>query len=159
MKRYMKLIALLPLITCLLMATKCKISNKENIEFGMKIPTTFKLKEKGDILTSSSSFEKAYFLKNNEINYLICKDSENRITYISTDDTNFITEEGIRLGMSINDPLITTKNEIFMEPGYAYILPLKSGWFAEFSISDYDSGIMSPDSTIKLFFKRRGLVR
>jgi hypothetical protein len=70
-------------------------------------------------------------------------------------DKSFISSEGIKIGMHYNDIKKSTKNSLILERGWAYTLPLNSGWCAAFEISNYDLPTISNDSTVKWMYKRK----
>ncbi len=101
-------------------------------------------------VTSSASIDRIHVAEQGGVKYGLCVDSTNHIEYIQTTDASFETEEGIRRSSTFG-PM---RNEL----GWAFWIPLKSGWKAAFqaidSLSEMTAHQPSPDATVSFFFKR-----
>jgi hypothetical protein len=106
-------------------------------------------------MVSPSQFEDCYQVKINNINYLISIDGNNRIKSIFTYDKKFISPDSIKIGMKLSDVIRLSKDKPYLINGWAYVIPLNSGWNAAFEISNYDSNTLSPDSIVKWMYKRK----
>jgi len=133
----------------------CNTSKTNNVEIGKKLPNNLELKNKINLLVSPAQFEECYKIRIDSIDYLISIDKEKRFKFISTFDKKFISLEGVKVGMKLPDVIQRSKQTLRLINGWAYVLPLNSGWNAAFEISNYDSNTMSPDSTVKWIYKRK----
>ena len=107
------------------------------------------------ILISSSQFSKAYLVIYDEIYYTIAVNDINKVSFISTEDELFISPESLKIGGSFADVKALTKNKVIKETGWAYYIPLESGWNAAFVEGEaMTDGILRADSEISFFFKR-----
>lgn len=108
------------------------------------------------LMISPSQFVVGYKVFCEGIHYDIGLNSENRVCYISTNDTAFTTNEGLRIGNTLSDVKEVSNQKITKELGWAYYLKLNGGWHAAFvegeSMTDEP---LSEDSEINFFFKRR----
>ena len=133
----------------------CSAQEKKILEIGKVIPDSLILSQGSFILISSGQLKMANNIKINGINYTIVKDKENKINYIETKDKNFNTEENIKIGMLLKEVKKTVTADLKYERGWAYYLPLPSGWNAGFKLSQNDMSKISNDSTITWLFKRK----
>ncbi len=132
----------------------CGVNKINMIDIGDTLPKGKVTETETYRITSSGSMEAMYRINVNGINYIICKDDSNKITYIETKDMDFITEEGLKIGMNYHEVLKYTDKEIQLEKGWAYILPLSNGWYAAFDLSIENLDEMPNDTSIRWFFKR-----
>ncbi|CAN0153825.1 unnamed protein product, partial [Chrysoparadoxa australica] len=108
------------------------------------------------LMISSGEIVEAFDLNNQGITYKVALDQfSKKVNYISTDDLNFETEEGLKVGTTFKDAQNKTNSKLSLEVGFAYILQLDSGWNAAF-IEDSLKLLNKLDDniTIKFFFKR-----
>jgi len=85
--------------------------------------------------------------------YSIIVNDKNYIERIYTNDSNFITEEGLKIGMKTKELKRRMRNKIFLNYD-CYNLPLKSNWTAYFQLSDSNNmETISPESKILYFFQ------
>lgn len=114
-------------------------------------------KDPSMLMSSSAQLDPAYLLVVQSVEYSIgLRERDNRVVYISTIDPGFKTPEGLTTSSSLTDAMRVASDELRMEPGWAYYLPLKSGWSAGFFVGK--SGTESApgeDDTVTWFFKRR----
>lgn len=143
---------ILRIIFLFILISSCNAQQKFDI--GSEIKDTTTLQKAGKILISPSHIEQSYYTVAEGIQYTICIDSVNRINYILTQDSNYITSDDVKIGMSYDDVRKHTNSQLILERGWAFFVPLNSGWNAAFLITDYDNPKMV-DSTVKWLFKRR----
>jgi hypothetical protein len=110
------------------------------------------------LLISPSQFSRAYSVNCKNIHYDIAVKADNhfkKVVYISTDDKSFVTPEKLKINDSLSDVRSVSENEILTYRGWAFVIPLESGWNAAFvegeSMTD---GTLNSDSQISFFFKR-----
>lgn len=152
MKKYIKINSFWFLIV---LACLSACGNKANrlFEVGERLSHDLVYKSEGYLMTSSASIEAMFTTSINGLNYTFCKNQEGSISYISTNDENFTTKEGYRVGMSFAEITKSTGRKPNLEPGWAYVLPLENGWYAAFDLSQ-DLQSISADSTVKWFYRR-----
>ncbi|RPH25020.1 MAG: hypothetical protein EHM93_20175 [Bacteroidales bacterium] len=85
-------------------------------------------------LVSSSDLSSSTTILNNGIIFEIAWDKDNRVNYIVTSDSNFITYENVKINMTLKNIKDIQKVDIFEMPGWGYYIKLKSGWIAGFCI-------------------------
>jgi hypothetical protein len=101
--------------------------------------------------SQSSSFANVYY---NNLVFQIAWNRDNKLVYISTSDTNFNTEENIRINMTYNDIQKTQNTSISKIPGWGYYVKLNSGWNAAFCVDNTCTGRdISRNDTVKWIFK------
>ena len=111
------------------------------------------LKYKGNgIMISSGEITPSYVLKLDNITYSICKNSKNKISYIQTNDTNFISSEDLKIGMTLAECKTKTTAVFKLERGWAYYVELPSGWKAAFAIINEKE--IDETKKLVMFFKR-----
>ncbi|MBK7230633.1 MAG: hypothetical protein IPH97_17595 [Ignavibacteriales bacterium] len=107
------------------------------------------------LLISSSELSNAYSVNCKNINYYVAVNDFKKVIYISTDDESFVTSEKLNINSTLSDVRNITDNDISIEKGWAFFIPLESGWNAAFvkgeSMTD---GILDMDSKISFFFKK-----
>jgi hypothetical protein len=135
--------------------SSCNAQQKPMIEIGDELKHLTAVHKGSFIMISSAQLEQSYNVIIDDVNYLICKDMENRIKYIETKDFSFITADSVKIGMSFKEVLKHTNNPPRLENGWAFIVSLNSGWNAAFEISKNDFNKMDFDSTVKWLFKRK----
>jgi len=133
----------------------CNSSKTNSLEIGRKVSSNIEMNTKINLMVSPSQFEDCYQVKINNINYLISIDGNNRIKSIFTYDKKFISPDSIKIGMKLSDVIRLSKDKPYLINGWAYVIPLNSGWNAAFEISNYDSNTLSPDSIVKWMYKRK----
>ncbi len=138
--------------TCLV---TCKVSSQlKTLEIGDSVSSDdLRDSELKYVLSSKLGLVPEYKIVIDKITYKIGVDDE-RIVYISTKDKRFKTKENISLGMTLKavEKLLQKKAELRI--GYAWYIPLASGWNAAFIIPDYNSREpISPTSKVAFFFK------
>lgn len=144
---------------CLIIILVASCSNSltiNKIKIGMKITKEIAKSPTGvSLLTSHSNFAPTYEITIDGIMYTIAINEQKKIIYIDTIDPNFKTEEGFCMKTTFKEIFATT-NQIKKEPGWAFYIPLKSGWNAAFKISRSESESKPQDNdTAICFFKRQ----
>ncbi len=79
----------------------------------------------------------------------------NTILYISVNDKNFVSPEGLRIGNSLADALKIAQAKMSHEAGWAYYVHLKSGWNAGLAENNPNTGHLAPNAKIVWFFRRK----
>lgn len=118
------------------------------LAIGANLPSKYKNYSFTQRMTASASIEKCIEISLNNIIYLVCINSSNKITYIETKDHNFQTTEGVSVGMPLNNVKQFTNSDLRIELGWASFLSLNSGWNAAFDLETDSS------STVRWIFKR-----
>ncbi|MBE0551397.1 MAG: hypothetical protein IH619_03345 [Ignavibacterium sp.] len=107
------------------------------------------------LLTSSGQFSKAYVVICNNIKYSIAVNDSNKIIYISTSDSNFVTLDNIRIGSTQKDFSSFDSSLVYKENGWAYFVKLQSGWNAAFTEGEsMTNEPLTRDSKVSFFFKK-----
>ena len=92
----------------------------------------------------------------NDISFLLAADSGNIVLFINTIDSNFVSPEGIRVGMPIRNALEIANSEIKRKiwTHYTeYYVTLPSGWQAAIQSKEKPN----PDEPIQVLLKNRYL--
>jgi hypothetical protein len=93
------------------------------------------------LMTASANIENGPFRVRWEgIEYELALDPKDRITWISTSDPEFKTPEGVAAGDSLQSVIDRTGAKLVGEPGWAYYVPLASGWNARLGASTAEDG-------------------
>lgn len=76
------------------------------------------------------------------------------VDFLSIYDSEFVTDEGISKGAHLRDVIKAAgATDLQRDSGFAYYLPLKSGWNAAFTIENFAEGTITADSTVSYFFR------
>lgn len=141
-------------VVIILLSFACNINNAQMLNVGDKISdsdlldTTFKM-------ISAGSIKPVYTLLKDGIVFTISKDENNVIFYIETKDDKFVTKEGVKVGMHLNDVLVKSNSDLILERGWAYIIELPSGWNAAFNLSKENQKELSSEKTVSWLYKRK----
>ena len=84
------------------------------------------------LLTSPAQTRPQYSVTRNGVRFSICPNESQRIVHISTSDPAFNTAEGIHVGTPLNEVRGVAHTTEIAWSGWAYVLPLPSGWNAAF---------------------------
>ena len=145
------------------------------LERGMKVPDTAKYSN-ALIMVNSSTFSPRYLLESDGITYHLGVSGDlifarvpyrlgvtvtgdpvkngDTINYISTRDSDFKTQEGVRIGMTYQDLLDLGFGGLSSMPGWAQWVDLPSGWSAAFCEGSACTDVeVSPSSKIKWLFR------
>ncbi len=82
--------------------------------------------------TTVNGFTPGKIIKYRHIEYIIVLDTNSLVINVKTFDKNFVTEEGVRVGMMYKQIAAREKNKKFIN-GLGYEFYLKSGWVALFT--------------------------
>ena len=118
--------------------------------FGPRGVSTFSL------LISSAQFSRAYSVNCKNIHYDIAVSVAGqfqKVVFIATDDKAFVTPEELKINDSLANVRSVTDNEILTEPGWAFYIPLDSGWNAAFTEGESMTDNELKSSYIKLLFE------
>lgn len=106
-------------------------------EMGILTGEVYKAEKESDhyIMAGPSALYKSHtlFLYGAEFT-LGVTEKESVIRYIATEDKKFITNEGFHVGMSYKDIKSRLKKEAIKLPGWAWYIPLESGWNLAFPL-------------------------
>ena len=107
------------------------------------------------LLTSSSSIKASKNVKLYGCDFNIVLNNLKDTTHWSTNDENFITPEGFKVGTPFKNLTIEIKNSMRKMPGWGYYTKLNSGWELGFCIGnsciDHEP---NGESKVKWIFKR-----
>ena len=107
------------------------------------------------LMISPSQYSKAYNVYCQNISYNIAINDLNKVIFISTQDEAFVTSENLMIGKLLSDVQSISKNKIITESGWAFYIPLESGWNAAFvEGKSMTSRMLKEDSKISFFFKK-----
>jgi hypothetical protein len=107
------------------------------------------------IMAASGSFLAKYILRVDSIEFVLGISPEGHVKYISSSDQKFVTDEGLRIGDSWLKVKNISNSELVKETGWAFYIPLQSGWNAAFVIGEsMTEGSLSEESQVGWFFKR-----
>ena len=113
----------------------------------------------GNPLTNSYKLHnKCYDVDISKIKYCIWLNDSDKVINTSVKDTNFISFEGVRIGMKYSEvELLTGLSSKYIITGkFTYYLPLRNGWYAGFILDeDTESKTNDKDSVVAFFFKRQ----
>jgi hypothetical protein len=104
------------------------------------------------VMESSGQIRESSSYAENNIQYTIAYNDDYNITYIQTNDKNFITEEGYSVSTTFEE---LEKKKFVCQPGWGCIVQLKNNWNAAF----YPSDSIKNDQKIIFFFKRWDLLK
>jgi len=105
------------------------------------------------LITSPSSADPCYFCRYGDIDLMVAVDDDNDIIHISTDDEDFVTPEGVRVGTILRDILAIPGTQLSEVRGWAYIVVLPSGWTAAFFDVDTNNAVApTTDTPVKWLF-------
>lgn len=100
------------------------------------------------------------------LDLIFCVDRENRVRWVSTSDSDFVSPEGLRIGDPITRAAALAGEPVQSEIGWAWYVALPSGWNARVNIAfqtpagprlfvpDPDHRDPPPEAVIGEFFMR-----
>lgn len=106
--------------------------------------------------TSSGSMSPYHTVLINNIPFKLVTSSDADTIFLSTDDPRFTVHERFKIGQPWKEIDSKTRENLIIEPGWGYYIPLKSGWnllFRESSLSG--SKYPADSSKITSIFKRK----
>ncbi len=118
--------------------------------------TKFDEIDKSDLylMTGPAQFDLSFAAEVDGILYSVAFDKKHIVTFVATTDSAFASPEGIKVGTPMTETFkISGIDSIDKLAGFAYYVPLKSGWNAGFEVVDYDRDILAIDSTVNWFFR------
>jgi hypothetical protein len=112
-------------------------------------------KSKYRLMIRSAQTDPAYEVSYQGIEFLVTANDDKRISAISTRDARFKTPEGIGVGDTLEQVLKVSQNQLSREPGWAFYVYLKSGWYAAFAQGEsMTEGELAPTAQVKWLFQR-----
>lgn len=133
----------------------CNHNNHIVLDLGRKVPKNIlDSAYRTNILTSKSQITSALEYTSNKITYEFVIDSSNMITFLSTWDKNFLSEEGYKIGSRYENFSKPDKINGRMVSGWGYEVKLRNKWHAVFcdSLVLNDSRIENT-SQVGFFYK------
>lgn len=107
------------------------------------------------MMTRSGTWARSYLFVESGITYTLAIDQDNSVSCVSVSDSAFLTSEGIHVGMRALDILSDTTRHVLTELGWAYYIPLTSGWNAAFTQGPtMTEGDLLPSARVAWLFKR-----
>ena len=104
-------------------------------------------------ISPSSIVRTCYSLSSRGVEFNVCmRDGE--IVFLSTDDSAFVTSEGIRVGTKFAEMSGEIRGRLFDIPGWSKVVPLSGGWYAGFYDGPTTVGD-PPEMPVRFFFKTR----
>ena len=108
---------------------------------------------------SPAQFVKGCSISKSGVKYFVGSIDGKTIDFVSTQDSNFRTPEGVRLGSSIREVILAGGTQIYEEPSWAYLSRLPSGWSAKFGgapgMEIRGTASLKCDSVVHELFLRR----
>jgi hypothetical protein len=110
-----------------------------------------------ETMISSGQFAPFCTVRSDGVIFTIASVDRKTIAFISTNDSTFVSPEGVAIGVELNELKAKYGLPLRVETGWAFYIVLPSGWCASFP-QDTTKGIIEPASNAKVswFFKRRG---
>ena len=145
------------ILMMILILSFIQCSQLKKLQLGDPLPD--KIKRRGSntyMLSSSSNSSLLYRLKFAGIKYEYGVNEKGIIDFISTDDPDFKTEEGFSILSTFSEIVKRVGKNPIKERGWAYYIPLESGWNAGFICgrSSTDCYLNNNDK-VRFFFKRK----
>ncbi len=107
-------------------------------------------------MISSSQFSPSHNLVVEGLSYTVATDNDGKVVYIGTSDPDFETDNGLRIGSTLQDVRSVTANRLLNEKGYGYTIHLPSGWTAGFFMGEHAADYEpTSESKVGWFFKRQ----
>jgi hypothetical protein len=109
------------------------------------------------LMTASGGLQPSFEAEFEGLKFTVCTADykSKRISFISTTDKRFRTDEGVAVGDTLQKILETSRGEVINERGWAFFVRLKSGWNAAF-VQGYEmtEGELLPEAKVAFLFKR-----
>jgi hypothetical protein len=119
-----------PTLATLLLCVATTAAGADVPELGDPLPSD--AKPTGEfVMTSPSQSRPGYSVSISGVDYTLCAES-GRIVYISTLSRLFQTPEGVRVGDPFGQVREHARAEVRAISGWAFVVPLRSGWGAAF---------------------------
>ncbi len=87
-------------------------------------------------LISPSDMAKLYKINVNNNEFEVALTKESKIRYIQTYSQDFVTDEGVKVGMTLEDVQNKVNLDVLTLPGWAFVIRFQSGWCAAFIVGD-----------------------
>jgi hypothetical protein len=106
------------------------------------------------VVTAPDQTRREYSVTRDGVLFTVCPAEDGTIVFVSTTDVAFETPEGVRIGTPLTQVRAGAGRFELAWPGWAYVIPLPSGWNAAFvngpSITE---GPLREDSPVVFLFK------
>ncbi len=124
------------------------------LEIGQTLPVAAKRDKLMEIVGLSTK-KPRFRLILGDMDFSVCVNHENKISYIRTDEIDFVTPDGVRIGSLYSNLASVTNGKVKKRIGWAYYIDLKSGWKAAFVNEKTNAGRKLPgNSRVDFLFKK-----
>ena len=144
-----------------LLSFSCNSNHHTNddLKLGNPVPASAKQIDKSVftnmVLYKPNEFKQSRIINYNGLVYNVCLDASSNIIFIFTNDKNFLSCDGYRVGDAFSKLSKSTVIKKTFIPGYGVEVLLPSKWNATFlDPPTLQNGEASDISTIKSFYKR-----
>lgn len=146
------------LASCLVFVVGCSVfrpsPHADDLQVGRPLPSDGAACDVAQLI-GCGSISEMYSISRNGVQFLASLDDRSLVSYIETRSPDFITPEGVRVGLMFHDLPAERQLQLRKEPGWAFVVPLASGWNAAFTQGDTMSeGQLAADATVEWLFKR-----
>jgi hypothetical protein len=108
-----------------------------------------------ELLTSSSQLSPFTNINCKGKDFQLAWNSEGKLIYISTTDSNFLTNDNFKVGTTLSEIKDHQKIEISEMSGWGYFIKLESGWYLGFCVDNSCTGRKIKNSDkVKWIFKK-----
>lgn len=133
--------------------------NTDGLQLGKPMPASAKQIDTAAfanmILYKPNEFKPSRIINYNGVFYNICLDTSRNVIFIFTNDKNFLSPDGYRIGDNFSKFKKTSVVKKTVIPGYGVEVLLPSEWKATFiDQPTLQNGDVTDTSTIKSFYKR-----
>lgn len=167
--KHLALILILTLIFCCNNSTQKETTvNYKPDSIDYEIMTLDKLPQRGDILpdsiritsqnrmqmVNSSTISQATAIDFKGYRFEIAWNSEGKVNYVATYDTNFVTPDNVKVSTTLSEIKKLQNVEIGTLPGWGYFINLESGWNVAFCVDKTCTGREIGDTdSVKWIYK------
>ena len=150
---------LIIIINLLFFSCNCNYHTTDGLQLGKPIPASAKQIDTVAfaymVLYKPNEFKPSRIINYNGVVYNVCLNASNNIIFILTNNKNFLTSDGYRVGDAFSKLTKTSVKKKTFIPGYGVEVLLPSEWKATFlDPPTLQNGEASDTTTIKSFYKR-----
>ncbi len=128
---------------------------EQHLEIGDLLPP-HAVKIGKNILVTPGLFLRAFGVHVNDEIFLACPDQNDSVVFIQPASNDFKTPEGVKVGDIYFSILRVVPDSTRIVQGWAYVLPLLSGWNAAFCEGEHKTdGLLQDDSEVVFLFKSK----
>lgn len=137
------------------LCTGCASSHREATSFLGSQVRDYRRDEGVLVSSSQFSYGVAEVLLRG-VHYTLGVDRDQTVMYVSTEDQDFVSPEGVRIGQRYEDVRQVAASDLIRERGWAFYMALPSGWNAAFVQGNtMTEGELSDDTPVCFLFVRR----